>query len=42
VAGKATGGKKFLRRLTGDDGALAEALRRESARGVNEVVTGRG
>jgi hypothetical protein len=42
VARKATGGEKFLWRLTGDDGALAEALRRESARGVNEVVTGRG
>jgi hypothetical protein len=42
VAGKATGGKKFLRWLTGDDGALAEVLRRESARGVNEVVTGQG
>jgi hypothetical protein len=39
---KAIGGKKFLRRLTGDDGALVEALRRERARGVNEVVTGWG
>jgi hypothetical protein len=42
VAEKATGGEKFLRRLTGDDGALVEALRRENVRGVNEVVTGQG
>jgi hypothetical protein len=33
VAGKAIGGEKFLWWLTGDDRALAEALRRESARG---------
>jgi hypothetical protein len=37
VAEKATGGEEFLRRLIGDDGALVEALRREKARGVNEV-----
>jgi hypothetical protein len=37
VVEKATGGKEFLRWLTGDDEALVEALRRESARGVNEV-----
>jgi hypothetical protein len=37
VAKKATGGEEFLRWLIGDDGALMEVLRRESARGVNEV-----
>jgi hypothetical protein len=37
VVEKATGGEKFLQRLTGDDGAPAEALRRESARGMKEV-----
>jgi hypothetical protein len=34
---KATGGEEFLRRLVRDDGALVEALRRERARGANEV-----
>jgi hypothetical protein len=34
---KATGGEEILRRLVGDRGALVEALRRESAWGVNEV-----
>jgi hypothetical protein len=33
VAEKATSDKKFLWRLTGDDGALMEALKRERARG---------
>jgi hypothetical protein len=37
VAEKVTGGEEFLWWLTGDDGALAEALRRENARGMNEV-----
>jgi hypothetical protein len=35
--GKVTGGKNSGRRLVGDHGALVEALRRENARGVNEV-----
>jgi hypothetical protein len=34
---KLTGGEELLRRLVGDRGALVEALRRENARGVNEV-----
>jgi hypothetical protein len=33
VAEKATDGKEILRWLVGDDRALVEALRRESARG---------
>jgi hypothetical protein len=37
VAKKATGGEEILRRLIGDDGALVETLRRECARGLNEV-----
>jgi hypothetical protein len=37
VAEKATGGEEILRWLVGDDGALVEVLRRERARGVNEV-----
>jgi hypothetical protein len=37
VAERATSGEEFLRWLIGDDGALEEALRRERARGVNEV-----
>jgi hypothetical protein len=37
VAEKATGGEEILRWIIGEDGALVEALRRESARGVNEV-----
>jgi hypothetical protein len=37
VAEKATGGEEILRWLIGDDGALVDALRRERARGVNEV-----
>jgi hypothetical protein len=37
VAEKATDGEGFLRRLVGDDEALVEALRRESASGENEV-----
>jgi hypothetical protein len=34
---KVTGGEEIPRRLVGDHGALEEALRREKARGVNEV-----
>jgi hypothetical protein len=37
VAEKATGGEEILWWLVRDDGALVEALRRERARGVNEV-----
>jgi hypothetical protein len=35
--GKSPAAKNSGRRLIGDRGALEEALRRESARGVNEV-----
>jgi hypothetical protein len=34
---RTTGGEEILRRLVGDRGALAEALRRENVWGVNEV-----
>jgi hypothetical protein len=34
---KLNGGEELLRWLVGDRGALMEALRRESAWGVNEV-----
>jgi hypothetical protein len=37
VAEKVTSGEEILRWLTGDDGALMEALRRESASGANDV-----
>jgi hypothetical protein len=37
VVEKATSGEEILRWFIGDNGALVEALRRERARGVNEV-----
>jgi hypothetical protein len=37
MAGKSPAAKNSGRRLVGDRGALVEALRRENARGVNEV-----
>jgi hypothetical protein len=46
VAEKATGSKEVLRWLVGDDEALVEVLRRESARGIMRCdqpgVRGRG